>query len=113
MNKKEYKEYQIAVNNFFEAEGIGNLSSSPETEECGCGNKAWDDMTDDEKDCEPFFSWSSCDCCRSNLGGNRHHATGYNATTKQIYCYSICDDCVYYAEYGRLDDQTMMEVESE
>jgi hypothetical protein len=25
---------------------------------------------------------------------------------------SICSDCAYYAEYGRLDDTTMMEVEA-
>ena len=27
--------------------------------------------------------------------------------------YDICEDCVYFAEYGRLDDTTMMEVEKD
>jgi hypothetical protein len=28
----------------------------------------------DENDPEPWFSWSSCDCCGSTLGGNRQYA---------------------------------------
>ena len=60
---------------------------------------------------EPHFSWRRCDCCNRPLGGDREFATGYNPTTGQIQEYSICTDCVYYAEYHRLDDLTMMEVE--
>jgi hypothetical protein len=29
----------------------------------------------------------------------------------EVYEYSVCSDCLYYAEYGCLDDWTMMEIE--
>lgn len=75
------------------SEGITNLSSTSE---------------------EPFFSWHACECCGSSLGGNRENCNGYNPTTKEIKEYEyICDDCIYYAEYGRLDDMTMQEIEKE
>jgi hypothetical protein len=116
MNKAEYAEYETAVANFFEREGIENLTSGhitcPECTvefddndkcpECGTSRECWN---------EPFFSWSPCDCCGSHLGGNREHATGYNRKAKEISKYTICEDCVYYAEYGRLDDTTMNEIE--
>jgi hypothetical protein len=59
---------------------------------------------------EPWFSWRPCECCRRSLGGNREHATGYNPTTKEIQEYDVCEDCIYYAEYGQLDDMTMDEI---
>ena len=120
MTKEEYKEYQERVEKFFRDEGITNLSHGhltcpycgfdffqnavdTETVECGCKNtKA---MLD-----EPSFSWRACECCGSQLGGDRYHATGFNPTTDEIYEYEICGDCLYYAEYGRLDDMTMMDI---
>jgi hypothetical protein len=116
MNKREYAEYEAAVKDFFEAEGIANLTSGHI--ECpDCGSEWQDDGECPEgcgnRDCfnEPFFSRSPCDCCGTSLGGDREHATGWNPTTKEIQEYTICTDCVYYAEYGRLDDTTMLEVE--
>ena len=90
MTTKEYARYEADVAGFFEREGVNNLSC--------------------EEDCEPSFSWSPCDCCGSRLGGNLHHATGYNDKTKEIYEYDVCDDCVYYAEHGQLDDMTMLDM---
>ena len=95
MNKQEYAEYEEAVSDFFEREGIQNLSAK----------------SDDNGTIEPYFSWSSCDCCNTGLGGNRYDADAYNPTTKEIQEYRICEDCMYYAEYGRLDDQTMWGIE--
>lgn len=92
MTRDEYENYQSSVAHFFESEGITNLS---------CG-----------KNCEPYFSWSSCDCCGSLLGGDRHDVTGWNPTAKEVQEYSVCSNCVYYAEYGQLDDQTMLEIEA-
>jgi hypothetical protein len=111
MNKKEYAEYQAAVAEFMEREGLANLSSGPlncpechgPLEEGECGEHGY--MI------EPFFSWRPCECCGSHLGGNREHAAGFNPTTGAVQEYVICEDCVYYAEYGRLDDTTMLEVE--
>jgi hypothetical protein len=90
MNREEYKEFQDNFSDFFKSEGITNL-------------------TDDSE--EPYFSWRSCECCGTPLGGDRYHATGYNPTTNGIQEYEVCQDCVYYAEYGQLDDMTMMDME--
>lgn len=95
MARQEYKDYKQNVANFFEKEGITNLSTVSE-----------------EGNCEPFFSWSSCECCGTHLGGDRYECNGYNPETKEIQEYSsICQDCVYYAEYSQLDDETMSHLE--
>lgn len=100
MNKQEYKEYQEAVAEFFEREGINCLSYDTDEYPDGC--------------VEPHFSWSACDCCGSILGGDREICSGYNPTTGEIQKgYSVCSDCVYYVEYGRLDDMTMLEIEGD
>lgn len=90
MTHQSYAEYEAAFKRFFENEGIVNLSSASE---------------------EPYFSWTVCDCCQRPMGGNCYDATGYNPTTKEVQEYSVCEDCVYYAEYGQLDNKTMMAVE--
>lgn len=93
MNKQEYRAYELAVARFFDREGIANLSTVD-------GNT------------EPDFSWGHCECCGSHLGGDRYDCSGFNPTTKEVQgTYSVCPDCVYYAEYGQLDDTTMMEIE--
>lgn len=88
MTKKEYAEYEQTVKEFFEKEGIQNLSA----------------ISADNGTCEPYFSWSSCDCCQTGLGGNRYDANGWNPTREEVYEYRICEDCMYYAECGHLDD---------
>jgi hypothetical protein len=120
MNRHEYAEYERAVAEFFERESISNLSSGHLTcPEHGCGAE-WDEGDEcpnghgpRELWDEPFFSWRPCECCRRPLGGDRQHATGWNPTTREIQEYDICVDCLYYAEYGRLDDTTMLELETE
>jgi hypothetical protein len=116
MTKAEYAAYQEAVAEFMKREGLANLTSGhyqcPDCKvefedngkcpKCGADRECLD---------EPYFSWHRCDCCGSSLGGNREFATGYNPTTKEVQEYSICEDCVYYAEYGRLDDMTMLSIE--
>lgn len=42
-----------------------------------CGSEAREADRDGTEDCEPWFSWSSCDTCGSHLGGNRHHAVAW------------------------------------
>lgn len=124
---EEYAAYEKAVADFFESEGIQNLSGGHlECQACGFREEK-DAKGDtihftDEEECikcgasremmdEPYFSWSGCDCCGGLLGGNREHASGYNPKTKEIQEYKVCTDCIYYAEYGQLDDMTMMNVE--
>lgn len=116
MTRREYERYQASVRAFFDREGITNLSTGPlECPDCGCvlecgqcpkcGQDAGQIVQ------EPYFSWVPCDCCRRQTGGDREDAHGYHPSTGTIHRYSVCSDCVYYAEYGCLDDQTMQEVE--
>ena len=120
MTKKEYKEYQKNVAEFFKKEGITDLFGGisqcedcgfdfsqdglPHGVKCGCGNTK--EMLE-----EPSFSMQSCDCCGTHLGGDRYKATGYNPQLKEVFVYEICGDCLYYSEYGQLDDMTMMDME--
>ncbi len=115
MTKKQYARYEANVAAFMKAEGIQNLTSGHLR--CPGCDVPWndDDKCPDcggDRECadEPFFSWSPCDCCGSSLGGDREHATGWNPTEESVQEYTICVDCVYYAEYGRLDDMTMDEM---
>lgn len=94
MNKSEYAEYEKAVADFFDRECINCLSYDTSVYNEGC--------------IEPHFSWQPCDCCNRPLGGNRTDCNAYNPITEEIQDgYSICDDCMHYAEYGQLDDTTM------
>lgn len=116
MTAKEYAAYEDAVREFFESEGIENLTSGhircPECDtEWDDGDKCPNGHGNRELWDEPYFSWRHCDCCGTHLGGNREHATGYNRSLDEIREYSVCEDCVYYAEYGRLDDRTIDEIE--
>jgi hypothetical protein len=89
MKWHEYRDYVEKVNDFYST-GLESLCSL---------------------DLEPYFSWSSCECCNSNLGGDRYDCQSFNRQTKNVYDFSVCLDCYYYAEYGQLDDTTMLEVE--
>ncbi len=99
MTATEYTKYEQAIADFFTREGLNCLSSQPL------------DDSDEPEYGEPYFSWRPCDCCGSHLGGNREDMCGYNPTTKEVQRdYSVCVDCVYYVEYGVLDDMTMDEI---
>jgi hypothetical protein len=93
MNSKEYIDYIDRVNEFFKKEGVSNLSPI--------------DINSDG-----YFSKSPCEVCRRPLAGARVDCNGWNDTTETVQGpYSVCEDCEYYAAYGRLDDLTMLEVE--
>lgn len=113
MNKTEYADYVASVKAFFEREGIQNLTGGhincPD-----CGTEFEDEYCpkcgmERELVNEPFFSWMPCVCCGSHLGGDREHATGWDGKNVREY-YCVCSDCIYFAEHGCLDDQTMLEV---
>ena len=50
---------------------------------------------------ENEFSYSACDCCKSNLGGKRYE---YACTTAEgdTILNHVCVDCLFYIEYGDL-----------
>lgn len=106
MTKEEYAEYEAAYEH-----GVDGLSaiSSGACSSCRgcCDNYDYNDETEEfQITLDPWFSKSACEVCGSRLGGNRsplHGVDGY----QDIIHLDVCDDCVYYTAYGRLDDLTM------
>lgn len=101
MTPQEYDAYKQTVERFFVVEEIDNFS-----------------FKDDEA--ESYFSHSPCDCCNRPLGGARYDVIAAHRDyvdymdappVVEIYEYSVCVDCVYFEEYGQLDDMTMLELE--
>ena len=52
---------------------------------------------------EGHFSWSSCDCCGSSLGGNRYAAHGFDKNGDIIHL-DICEDCLCFLANGDLPE---------
>ena len=53
------------------------------------------------EDCDGGFSWQSCDCCGSHLGGDRHPAVAHNRDTKEEHTkLAICIDCLMFLSNG-------------
>lgn len=109
MNKAEYADYVAAVKRNSKSLEYLSSGSCPGCKDCGL-----EDADPEAERCnEPHFSWSPCDLCRRAEGGDREYAHGFHKFTKSWVHLTICADCVYFLAYGRLDDQTMVEVEGE
>jgi len=93
MTKKEYEIYEQRFQDFMERMDLNNLSTK----------------SDENGNCEPYFTWRRCDVC-GGLAGDRYDCNGYSPTNGIIEDIQACPDCVYYAEYGQLDDMTMMDM---
>lgn len=92
MTKSEYSAYEAAVQAFFRAEQITHVAS----------------ITD-----KPSFSWAACECCKRPEGGMREEVKGVPLDGRSTpLVYEVCEDCIYYIEYGRLDDATMLDIEA-
>lgn len=92
MTRAEYDTYVAYFNGFMAREGLQNLSL--------------------RLDCqEPYFSWGYCEVCGRPEGGDRYDCNGWSERDKEVKEFVACEDCVYFAEYGRLDDTTMQELE--
>lgn len=100
-NAYDYEQYEAAVAKFFHDEGL--IHASTGTADLAAGE-------DSESGGEPWFSWKPCECCKSHLGGNREYLYGFDSNN-EFKQFQICEDCVYYINYGMLDDQTMMRVD--
>lgn len=100
-NATDYAQYQADVTTFIEREHIKHLSTS-------CRDSA-DFENPDAPEGEPWFSWRPCECCKSGLGGMREYLYALDGQGGMVQ-FTICEDCVYYVNYGRLDDQTMQRV---
>ncbi len=122
MNKQEYAEYVAAVGKSLkglEAVSSGLCSGCNECSEAySLEYETAEDFAEaisngDAFD-EPSFSRSPCEVCGSGLGGDRYvaHAVEQRFEPHNVILhFDICGDCVYFIEYGRLDDTTMAEIE--
>lgn len=113
MTKQEYVDYIRC----FEAgiDGLEYLSSGycPGCRECE-EQYGLCEEGENYPEVEPSFSWRPCEICNSHLGGDRYPVHGCidSAEDGVITVHlEACVDCVYYLEYGRLDDMTMLEIE--
>lgn len=108
MTKKEYQHYQEAIER--NLKGIEHVSTGacPGCSECDLDK----DCTEEERELadEPNFSWIPCKACGSMLGGDRHKAHGIIQGTRELTHLEVCSDCLYFLNYGKLDDLTMMEM---
>ena len=89
MTKEEYFDYRAAV--------VKNMEPYERMVSTG-------DKVDD-------FSKAACECCGRPLAGERYKAEATEKETGDRVLLSVCVDCVYFLEYGCLDDMTMMEID--
>ncbi len=107
MNRAEYAAFETAF-----AHALDGLTA-PSSGACsGCDECREDydyNKRTDEFECiaEPSFSKSWCEVCGNTLAGNRYPIHGLVPSNNTMRHLEACDDCVYYLEYGQLDDQTM------
>jgi hypothetical protein len=85
--KQDYAEYQKSVAKFIARENLSFLSTGTDTK-----------PEDEGGNPDPWFSWRPCECCGSPLGGNREYLFAWSGKTRVQF--EICEDCVYYLEYG-------------
>lgn len=105
MTKEEYRQFQEDFASGTDGMKFFSTGGCPGCEVCGIPEDAEDYHV------EPSFSWSSCDTCGSHLGGDRHPAH-YRDDNDDIVHVEVCVDCLFYSEYGQLDDMTMMDIEN-
>ena len=92
MTEKEYKEYEQRVESYYKDNEFD--VSSP-------------------MDDESFFSHRPCECCKRPEAGQRYNVCFGTVGKQETVIASLCPDCLYYSQYGQLDDVTMGEVESD
>ena len=86
-----------------------SVGACPGCETCGLGEEPSNEDYDAAQ--ESSFSWSSCDSCRSSLGGDRHPAHGIIAESEEaarggdIEHFSVCVDCLHYHANGTLPEE--------
>ena len=115
MTGQEFADYRLRVAEFMKREGIDTFSSGVvNCPDCGAD-------FDDSGACEicgetrelfsePFVSSAECECCGDPCQGNRGHVTAFRVADREVLGFNVCEDCVYYVEYGRLDDRRMREM---
>lgn len=87
---EDYRKYKRTVELFQQEFKLSHLST---------GEKTW-------------FSWDRCDCCQDGDGGERYGLYAHQEGNSEVVSFSICVDCVYYVNYGKLDDSTVTAIEA-
>lgn len=102
MTREDYAAYVAAVAAGCEREGIRLDSLS-----------GYFDDDSGERTRDPYFSWRPCPICSRSQGGTREDQLAVSTNTGLVVTLEhVCEDCVYFAAYGRLDDSTMLAVEA-
>lgn len=101
MTRAEYDTYTARVAEFFAREKIEFPSTGTAETPGGEDHGAW-------------FSWRACECCLRKFGGMREYLYGQitlESGEKILQTWEVCEDCIYFIEYGKLSDSVMLEVE--
>lgn len=109
MTTSDYTKFQASIERNLAGLSFISTGACPGCEECGLGESPSDHDLDLAS--EAGFSWHACEACGSKLGGDRHPAHGKDSNGKLIHL-SVCTDCLYFLNYGQLDDSTMLEMET-
>ena len=106
---EKYEEYKQSVEHNLAHLTFVSTGACAGCDECGLttGSSDYERAALDEG----CFSWSPCEGCGSSLGGNRYPAHGRDANDEIVH-FSICVDCLYFLNYGQLDDTSMAEMET-
>ena len=96
-DQHHYESYKAEFAAFMANEGLSNLTS--------------------DSDNADEFSTYPCDVCGERRGGQRCQATGYapgpDHRLPVVNEYTVCVDCMLFAEYGKIDDMSMMDLDLE
>lgn len=109
----DYREYESDV-----ATGLTGFEHVSSGSSPGCSDCLECDTPDDPPENwhdsanEPHFSRYPCDICRRSLGGDRYPVHAFATCDDGLGHFDACSDCMYYVEYGRLDDTTMASIEA-
>lgn len=109
MTKVEYREYEERVAYYLDGLKFISTGYCPGCAEC---TETYGETDDDGHypEVEGSFSWESCEICNRPLGGDRFPWHAVNDDDEIIHG-ECCVDCMYYLEYGQLDDMTMLDME--
>lgn len=105
----------LAARDCPECDGTGRQESGADCLKCKGEGKLECSEHDRELAGEASFSWSECECCGSSLGGDRHPAHGWlkrEGQPRLLLHFSVCSDCLFFLNYGQLDDMSMMAIEA-
>jgi len=98
LSPAEYQAYQQEFERCTQGLTYLTTGNSCECESCSDGGED-----------EGHFSRYPCDTCGSRLAGQRHSAHAQAEPFGLVHL-EVCEECLYYINYGRLDDQTMDEI---